>query len=492
MDEPEQFDVIVIGCGTTGLALARLLSSAGVRVAAVDRWRLPVAFPRATHLDDETMRAFQTLGLASMEPTYTRPHTYKFYDPEWRPVMELESPAGVTNQGWEPSYMFHQPEFEAKLRGAVHEAQTATTFFGWRLIEIEQTDSSVSVRLADVSTGVETRLLGSFVVGCDGANSQVRTTMDIEQTNYRANHRSLIVDVHPFAPCTKLPSDGSFIQAGIRNPFTYVPIAHPRLRFEELLRPEDDTAEFESMNHVYGLLNEWLRPSEYRILRADVYEWCAVVASPWRRGRLLLAGDACHEMPPHTGQGMCSGIRDAFNLAWKLIRVTRGDSSPDLLETYETERAPHVAVFVQTAADLANQIEEMKPSPTDAGPPPVTKRKTLRPAMGSGVTDASDPWAGQLSWQPKLRDGTKLDDAVGFEFALVGQASVIDAAARSLQGDWDRLRLRVIRDSSSGVAEWLEELDTKVVLVRPDRYIFGTARTPRDLEDLTTRLQALI
>ena len=128
--DAEQFDVIVVGCSTTGLALAKSLAAAGVRIAAVDRWRLAPQFDRGTHLDDETARAFQTLGVADMEPTFSPVGGYRFYDPEWHTVMEWDMNLGPTDQGWQSDYMFHQPSFEHRLRGGVHEEPSATTFIG--------------------------------------------------------------------------------------------------------------------------------------------------------------------------------------------------------------------------------------------------------------------------------------------------------------------------------------------------------------------------
>src|ERR1700722_9471633 len=96
----DQVDVLVVGCGTTGLALVRLLELEGLRVAAVERGRLPINFPRATKLDDETMRAWQTLGLRHLEKTFSLVGRYRFYDAEWRVVMEMDLNRGLTEQGW--------------------------------------------------------------------------------------------------------------------------------------------------------------------------------------------------------------------------------------------------------------------------------------------------------------------------------------------------------------------------------------------------------
>src|ERR1700712_1593744 len=110
-DEHETFDVAVVGCGTAGLTLAHLLAADGIRVAVIDRLRLPLAFPRATHLDDEIMRAFQTLGLAHMEPSYTGVGVYRYLDEHDHVVMEMDMNLGLTTQGWQSDYMFHQPDW---------------------------------------------------------------------------------------------------------------------------------------------------------------------------------------------------------------------------------------------------------------------------------------------------------------------------------------------------------------------------------------------
>jgi len=492
-ESPQAFDVAVVGCGTTGLTLARLLAEAGVSVAVIDRWRMPVSFPRATHLDDETMRVFQTLGVAHMEPSYNGVGTYRFLDPHGRAVMEFDMGLGLTAQGWQSDYMFHQPDWESVLRGMVHEADSATTFYGWRLAEIEDDGDALDILLREESSGTETRIAASYVVGCDGANSSVRRLMDSEQIDFDATHRSLIVDIQPYVQSSNLPDNlDTFIQAGIRNPITYLPIAAGLLRFEWLLRPDDDTNDFERLERIYDLLSEWFQPHEYRIARADVYRWRAVLSDPWRTGRVLIAGDACHQMPPHLGQGMCSGVRDATNLAWKLPLVVRGEAPDELLDTYESERSPSIRVMVETAGMMANQIEDMESVPAHMEPPPVEARGPLRPPLGPGVLVEGDPCAGVLSEQPRLQDGMRLDDAVGFAFALVGTASALGELGDDFRARSGRLGIHIVSESGGEVQEWLDRLGVGAVLVRPDRYIFGSASTSDEVNTLLTRLEAHI
>jgi 3-(3-hydroxy-phenyl)propionate hydroxylase len=492
-DRAEHFDVAVIGCGTTGLTLAHLLARANVGVAVVDRGRLPVSFPRATHLDDETMRAFQTLGVGHMEPRYIGVGTYRFLDPSGRAVMEFDMNRGKTDQGWNSDYMFHQPDWESVLRGFIEESASATTFYGRQLVDIEQDEEAAHLLMRDTSSGAETHISASYVVGCDGAHSAVHRIMGSEHVDFDATHRSLIVDIEPFVTSPVLPGNlDSFIQAGIRNPVTFLYLSRGMLRFEWLLRHDDATEDFEELHRIYALLEPFFRPSEYRIARADVYQWQAVVADRWRDGRLLIAGDAAHETPPHIGQGMCTGIRDATNLAWKLPLVIRGDAPPELLDTYETERKPHTTVMVQTAALMANQIEDMVEVPAHMEPPPPEARKTLRPPLGPGIVSAGDQWAGTLSEQPELADGTLLDDVVGFRFALVGRESALGDVASSVESTLDRLGVQVIDASSDGLNAWLTRLGVGAVLVRPDRYVFGTANTPAEVESLISHLDTLL
>lgn len=490
-----QVDVLVVGCGTTGLALVRLLQLEGLRVAAVERGRLPINFPRATKLDDETMRAWQTLGLSHLEKNFSLVGKYRFYDADWHVLMEMDLNRGLTDQGWQSDYMFHQPDFESVLRGYAQSDPSTSTYFGWEVVSLEESGDEVRADIRELSTGQERQIRAAFAVGADGANSRVREIVGINQIDYHATHRQLITDLVPFVESDGLPGRDTFIRGGIRNPLTFVPIAAPRLRFELMLRPDDDAADFERTEKAAEMLAPWFTPDQYRLLRSDVYEWRSLIADPWRVGRVLLAGDAAHTMPPHLGQGMCSGIRDATGLAWKLKRVVRGDSPISLLDTYQSERSPHVEVFVALAAQMANQIENMQtPAPgADDSEPETTKVEPLRPRIGPGVrAQDSDELAGTLSAQPKLDDGRRMDDAVGYRFAVVGDVGCLDQIS-----DETKLRLKeldavVLHEQAGEMADWIAGLDVSAVIIRPDRYIYGGAGNAAEVDALVTKLEATL
>jgi 3-(3-hydroxy-phenyl)propionate hydroxylase len=255
-----------------------------------------------------------------------------------------------------------------------------------------------------------------------------------------------------------------------------------------MLRPEDDARAFERAERVYEVLEPWFSSDEYRILRADVYEWHARVVTPWRAARVLLAGDAAHEMPPHLGQGMCSGVRDAANLGWKLGRVVRGESPIELLDTYESERSPHVSTFVAVSAHMANDVETTPTSP-DGAEPPVVEPETLRPRIGPGVRAEDEP-AGTLSAQPRLSDDRLLDDAIGYRFAVVGEPACLAAASEQSKRSWQTLDMGVLDGHDDEVIAWLRGLGASAVILRPDRYVFGAAGTASELDGLTALLEA--
>lgn len=480
-------DVAVIGCGTTGLALARLLELEGLTVALIDRGRLPIGYPRATHLDDETMRAFQTLGLHELEKTFSLVGTYRHYDEKWRTVVAMDMNRGLTEQGWQSDYMFHQPDFEAVLRGHAANYTGASTWFGWELAGLEQSEAGVVLEAREIATGEVSQISASYVVGADGANSRVRQFIGSTQTDHHATHRSLIVDIMPLVELGEgkgLPGRDSWIHAVAPNPLTALPTAAPRLRFELLLRPDDVSAEFERADKAYEMIAPWLLPHEYRLLRSDVYEWHSLTADQWRVGRVLLAGDAAHTMPPHLGQGMCSGIRDATNLAWKLGRVVRGESSPELLDTYQSERRPHVVTFTTIAAEMANRIEIME-APEEE--PEVFEAHVLRPPLGPGVRDEDGP-AGTLSAQPRTDAGDLLDDVVGYRFALVATTDALATASPATLETLAALKVVVVDAGTGAVADWLGELGAVAALVRPDRYLFGAVDGASEIDALVARL----
>jgi 3-(3-hydroxy-phenyl)propionate hydroxylase len=138
---------------------------------------------------------------------------------------------------------------------------------------------------------------------------------------------------------------------------TLVYVGGNRRRWEIMLMPGDDACSIAHPDSIWRLISRWITPEDAILERAAIYTFHSVIAKGWRKGRLLLAGDACHQTPPFLGQGMCAGIRDCVNLAWKLEAILGGLARDSLLDTYESERSPHVHAFIQLAVDLGGVIQ---------------------------------------------------------------------------------------------------------------------------------------
>ncbi len=487
---PEQADVLIVGAGPIGLTLAYLLADKGVRVAVVDPNRIVCSFPRATHLDDETMRTLQMLGLADTEDAFLCMEGMSYLDQDGIPFVEMLMPSNVSDQGWRTDYQFFQPDLEARVRGALSTDDNVALWLGWQVTALAQDDEAALVTVTDQASGKVRGLRASYVVGCDGAGSFVRRTMNTGIDDLHGTQRSLIVDICAYKRPRGLPSSSGFVLYENDDPMTYVPIQKPMYRFEFMLAPHASKHEAEDPRSIYRRLARWLAPGHYRILRTDVYEWHAYLVKEWRAGRLLLAGDAAHEMPPMLGQGMCSGIRDAVNLAWKLSAVVSGTGRDALLDTYQSERLPAVRPYIVESAKIANAIDGFRASDHRPERSAAHLGGQFRPPIGPGVHDDAVPSGGRLAPQPRTPNGALLDDAVGYNFTVVGAKATIANVSGRTREIWRRWDVAVLDDTHPDFAAWLKEFGADVALIRPDRYVYATAAGSAELDRITGRLAA--
>ena len=243
--------------------------------------------------------------------------------------------------------------------------------------------------------------------------------------------------------------------------------------------------------HIWHRLARWLTPSDAEVERAAVYTFHSVISSSWRRGRLLIAGDAAHQSPPFMGQGMCAGIRDAANLAWKLAHCIRHGHDDAILDSYQSERHPHVRAFIKGAIDLGRLVNA---SDSEAAlqsafrqPDGTHKMTTIAPRLGPGLWQTGCAAAGNISRQLRFHSGGLSDDLASYRPALL-----VD---RALLARWNSRALVEkkgihVWDSGDldGSAEYLAELGAPAVAIRPDRYVYGTAHDAASLDTLVEGL----
>jgi 3-(3-hydroxy-phenyl)propionate hydroxylase len=474
-------DVAVVGLGPTGATLANLLAQQGLRVLVLDREADTYPLPRAVHFDGETMRVFQAAGIAgTLAPQLVVSPGMKFVDPAGRLLIDWSRPTEVGAMGWHPSYRFHQPFLERTLRRRLAEHASADIRLRHDVYAFDPCPEGIELRMEDLSTGKLLRERAKYVVGCDGARSIVRRFMGTELDDLQSHERWLVVDVLLKRERPDL-GDHSIQFCDPARPGTYVRGVGNRRRWELMLMPGDDPAAITRPESIWSLLSRWVTPEDATLERPAVYTFHSVVARGWRSGRLLIAGDAAHQTPPFMGQGMCAGIRDASNLAWKLAAVVRGDAPESLLDTYESERSPHVREFIQTAVRLGSVIqttdtEVARRRDRDFAEGPQVFQ-TPQPPLGPGA-HAGGQAGGRLAPQA-LMDDRRMDDDVGYAFCVIATASADRLPGLGVDG---RAQLVMARDAQ--LSSWLEGLGAIAALVRPDRYVAAIARSRDELPDM--------
>lgn len=497
-------DVAIVGYGPVGQTLAALLGRAGHRVLVFERFAEVYGLPRAVHLDHEIMRLLQSLGLAEvLAPQMIPVHDYQWYGADGEPLLRFDLP-GPAGSGWHADYMFFQPDLEAALDRAGCSHPGVTVERGWaaeRLIEREM-GVELAVRRGDDSRTVR----AAWVVGADGANSFVREASAIARRDLGFQERWLVVDAEPndMGALAHLPIACQWCDPA--RPTTHVQSGPRHRRWEFMLLPDEEPSDFEDPKRVWSLLEPWYRPQDGPLTRRAVYEFRSMLAERMRKGRVLLVGDAAHLTPPFLGQGLCSGLRDAANVAWKLDLVLRGVAGEALLDTIEVERQPQNEAIIRVAIELGRILCQLDPQAAaerdamvrQAPPPPPPE---LAPLSG-GVLHGGDPLAGALSVQGAValagREG-RFDDVAGGGFQLIAAAGEplahLSAEQRALVDELDMTvaSLDDMRDLDGRLSRWLTEHDAHAVLVRPDFYVFGSARSPHGLpallDDLRSRLE---
>ena len=308
--------VVVVGAGPTGLTTASLLARQGIDVLIIERNLHTVQEPRAVSIDDRSLRTMQTVGIINelLPPWCSATARILFAG---RPTFS-EGQADDPRIRLSATQRLPTTGPEAILRRHLSTQETATAWFGVELVEFRQSDAKVtlSLRAADA----QSLITCDYLVASDGSRSFVRQGLKVAMRGATFKERWLVIDIdgssdgtrdtkvycNPFRPCLSLPGPN-----GMR-------------RFEFMLHDGEQEADALAPANVATLLRPYGRDDEATVHRKTVYTFHARMAERWRVGRILLAGDAAHLMPPFAGQGMNSGIRDAHNLSWKIAAVVSG------------------------------------------------------------------------------------------------------------------------------------------------------------------------
>jgi 2-polyprenyl-6-methoxyphenol hydroxylase-like FAD-dependent oxidoreductase len=346
--------VLIVGAGPTGLTLALDLARRGISFRLIEAAATPFQGSRGKGIQPRTLEIFDDLGvidtiLAAGAP-YPKFRTH--LGPFSLRAGSLASPRQPTESVPYPNlWMVPQARTEAILRERLH-ALGGEVEFGKALAAFTQNEHGVH---ASLSTGERVRV--DFLAGCDGGHSAVRKALGIRLEGEAIDEKPVLVaDVEIEGLGRRDWHLWPFAKGGV---IALCPLPNTSL-FQFTSKAEAAAAGIESTVHkVTGHRVE-------RIAWSSIYQPSARMVDRYRAGRVFLAGDAAHVHPPAGGQGLNTGVQDAYNLGWKLAHVARG--GPDsLLDTYEAERLPIAAAvlglskrLLQTRSikrgDAANQL----------------------------------------------------------------------------------------------------------------------------------------
>ncbi len=492
-------DVTIIGCGPVGALAANLLGRAGMSVLVLEAERELHPLPRAVHLDHEMMRLFQSAGVIDrILPDMRETDGHLHIGADMGAIRYMGTVGRPRPFGWANDYFFYQPELEGHLRAGFADLANVELRLGAEFTYLTQASDAVTVRY--MQDGIEHTAISRWTIACDGSRSPVRKALGVELDDLDFEEPWLVIDAEvqgpvAFPPLSGVPAEADLQRLSVmmcdpRRPATIVPGRGNHRRWEFMLLPGEDDSAMMAPDKVCELVGAWMQDVPHRIVRAATYRFHGLVAERWQVGNVFLAGDAAHQTPPFFGQGMCHGLRDVANLAWKLAAVAHDGASPALLNSYQPERDPHVRAVIGAAVAAGRYICELEPTAAairdaalraKAASGEVETAAELIPAISAGIVLPDTPAAGERFIQPRTAVGL-LDNTTGSGWRLF-----VAAGARPQAAGVVTINTAELVDQGA-VAAWLNERGVAAVLVRPDHYVFGTGHA-QDLLD--AREQAL-
>jgi 3-(3-hydroxy-phenyl)propionate hydroxylase len=487
----ESVPVVIVGAGPTGITAATLLADYGISCLVLDRWESVYSQPRAVHLDDEINRLVARLGVADEFAAISRPALgLRLLDHDLRVLAQFHRDPAESVHGFPQANMFDQPELETLLRTNLKRRSAVELRGNAEVTDVTQHHPGrVRLTYTDRVTGDEHVVDAAYVLGCDGANSIVRTSIDAAMEDLKFEQRWLVADVVTDAELNQW--DGVHQVCNPVRAATFMRVGPTRYRWEFRLLADETVDDFDTLDALRSLIAPWVNDipnDELELVRVTEYTFRAQIADRWRDRNVFLLGDAAHLTPPFIGQGMGAGLRDAMNLTWKLAGVLTGGLSTNVLDTYEQERKPHARTMISLALGMGWAM-------TAGGQFGNALRRTIAPRLHlipglrkkivNGTTPALHrsafvikgraprQLAGTLCPNPILADGKRLDTVFGNGFALVTTTRPLAFQCALLE---EHGAVVHIAAPGSELARWLRRGNATAAIIRPDRTVMCAGR----------------
>lgn len=495
------YDVAVIGYGPTGVTAANLLGALGLRVVVLERDAEVFARARAISTDEEVVRIWQRVGLAErLKQDMLADRPLDFVDARGRTFLSASpTPRG---HGHPPQMFIYQPVLEQVLREGVDRFPNVEVLLRRECLRVRQDAEGVELTVLDTGDESVRQIRAAYVIAADGGSSPTRAQLNVGYEGRTYEDRWVVIDTEMLKPWPD--HDRLRFRCDPARPAVDCPTPLGHHRWEFPILPGDDPEHLTSDDAIHALVSRYgIGRDSIRILRATVYSHHVRFAARFRVGRVFLAGDAAHAMPPWIGQGMAAGVRDAANLCWKLAAVLRGELPEAALDSYEAERRPHVREVTKRAVFVGRIITERRRAVTRV-------RDSVLPVLGRipGFADwlQGSNWipvahyADGLQAKPRAKasghqipqpwvtssDGkrVRLDDVLGGRWVLLHASPLVPQAP---QPAWDGVpALHVlpagsqpaegsIVDSDEVLLPWMSKHRAGSLALRPDAYVYAAA-----------------
>ncbi|MDF3827654.1 MULTISPECIES: bifunctional 3-(3-hydroxy-phenyl)propionate/3-hydroxycinnamic acid hydroxylase [unclassified Pseudocitrobacter] len=522
--------VAIVGAGPVGLMMANYLGQMGVEVLVVEKLDKLIDYPRAIGIDDEALRAMQSVGLVENVLPHTTPwHAMRFLTPKGRCFADIQP---MTDEfGWSRRNAFIQPQVDAVMYEGLSRFPNVRVLFSRELEAFSQNGDSVTINLQGPEGQRET-VKADWLVACDGGASVVRRTLNVPFEGKTAPNKWIVIDIAN----DPLSTPHIYLCCDPVRPYVSAALPHGVRRFEFMVMPGETEEQLSEPHNMRQLLSKVLpNPDHVELIRQRVYTHNARIAERFRVDRVLLAGDAAHIMPVWQGQGYNSGMRDAFNLAWKLALVVNGKAGERLLDTYQQERRDHAKAMIDLSVTAGNVLAPAKPWHGNVRDgiswllnyiPPVKRyflEMRFKPMPqyreGALVMDASvkNTPVGKMFIQPKVTresgEVTLLDDVIGANFAIIGWGcNPLWGMSEQQIARWRALGTQFIQvvpdvqihtpqdnvegvirlgDTQNRLKTWFAAQDASLAVIRPDRFVAALA-IPQTLGNQLNQLASVM
>ncbi len=466
----KKYDVAIVGFGPTGGTLANLLALQGFSILIIEKEKSFYPLPRAVHFDDEIMRVFQTIGITDkfLKHTIINKGT-KFVNSKNRVVLDWPRPRSVTENGWYPSYRFHQPDLERKLRRRLKDFKKVSIMQNTKVNSLKEEKNLVKMCIENINNNKISEIRAKYIIGCDGARSTIRKQIKAKFQNLGFTQKWAVVDLILKKNKKELP-DRTIQYSNSKRPATYCRNVGKRRRWEFAINNKESEKKVLSNSYIWNFLKPWLKPSEALMERKTIYTFQSAISKKWKKGRVFLAGDAAHLMPPFMGQGMCAGVRDASNLAWKIAYCLKNNHSEKLLNTYQSERYSNVIEYIKTTVKMGEFVNAVGTSnitgEVSSTPNGQKSMKSIKPKLGKGLGKINDKNRGKIFPQFKLKNGKSLDNKFFDKPLLIISSKYKKKLPKKIN--------YINSNTAKGLNEYMLNLKIDAIVVRPDRFILNS------------------